>query len=252
MYKLTAAKALKDNYIWILADTNKNAIVIDPGDAASTIRHLRQYSYKPKAILLTHHHTDHIGGVKILQNAFPSVAVYGPDEVTRHLADIRVNLVNKNTIINEIGLSLQVFSTPGHTLGHVSYYAKPYLFCGDVLFSAGCGRVFEGTMTQMFNSLTYLAALDNKTLICSAHEYTLSNLKFAHHILPDDFQIKRRLKEVMLLTERAEMTLPTTLALEKKINLFLRCSDSRLKKKFNMTKPDLLFAELRRRKDDYQ
>lgn len=252
MYNLTTAKALKDNYIWILADANKNAIVIDPGDASSTIKHLRQHSYKPKAILLTHHHTDHIGGVKILQNFFPSVAVYGPNEVTRHLAGINVNLVNSKTIINEIGLSLQVFLTPGHTLGHVSYYTKPYLFCGDVLFSAGCGRVFEGTMTQMFNSLAYLAKLDNKTLICSGHEYTLSNLKFAHRILPDDLQIKRRLHEVMLLTERGEVTLPTTLALEKETNVFLRCSDSRLKEKFNIAKPDLLFAALRRRKDDYQ
>lgn len=252
MPTLTAVKALKDNYIWILADANKNAIVIDPGDAPSTIKHFNQHSYKPKAILLTHHHSDHVGGVKILQNAFPSVAVYGPNEVTRNLAGINVNLVNDKTIINEIGLSLQVFLTPGHTLGHVSYYAKPYLFCGDVLFSAGCGRVFEGTMTQMFNSLTYLAKLDNNTLICSGHEYTLGNLEFAHRILPDDLQIKHRLKEVMLLTEHAEMTLPTTLALEKEINVFLRCNDSRLKEKLNITKPDLLFAELRRRKDDYQ
>lgn len=251
MYKLTAANAFQDNYIWMLADRHDNAIIIDPGDANAVIFHLKQHNYKPNAILLTHYHADHIDGVQQLQTYFPFMPIYGPDEVIKKLSNCRIHCVNENSMINEIGLAIRTIFTPGHTHGHISYYTKPYLFCGDVLFSGGCGRVFEGSMNQMFDSLERLAGLDNKTLICGAHEYTLDNLKFAHALLPEDFQITRRLQEVELIRKEEGMTLPTTLALEKKINVFLRCSDSILKEKLNINEPNLVFAALRTLKNNF-
>lgn len=251
MYKLTAAPAFKDNYIWVFADLSNRAVIVDPGDANATVKHVKQHHYLPVAMLLTHHHADHIGGVETLHHLYPDMKIYGPMEVVNALPTIPIIPVDTLASIQELGLTFDIIPTPGHTLGHVSYYTKPYLFCGDVLFSGGCGRVFEGHPDQMYQSLSRLAALGNKTLICSAHEYTLGNLKFAHHILPEDLTITQRLHEVEVLRNREEMTLPTTLALEKKINLFLRCNDTVLKKKLNCHQPNLVFAELRSLKDHY-
>lgn len=251
MYKLAAVTVNKDNYVWILSSDVNQAIIVDPGEAEKVITYLREHHYKPVAILLTHYHHDHIGGIEVLHHLYPGTKIYGPSEVVNTTLNVPVILVEGNTSLSLPGLTFDIIPTPGHTTGHVSYYTKPYLFCGDVLFSGGCGRIFEGTSEQMFTSLSRLSGLDNKTLICSAHEYTLDNLKFAHHILPEDFAIKQRLDEVCDLRKKGEMTLPTTLALEKKINLFLRCNEEVLKKKFNCQQPNLIFTELRSRKDDY-
>lgn len=251
MIKLTAAPAFNDNYIWFLSTLSNDALIVDPGDAKATVKHLKQHHYTPIATLLTHHHSDHISGIKTLHNLYPTMKIYGPQEVINALPALPIIPVTAPDSITLLGRPIEIIATPGHTRGHVSYYTKPYLFCGDVLFSAGCGRVFEGTHDEMYDSLSRLAQLDNKTLICSAHEYTLGNLKFAHSILPNDVHITQRLHEVQALRKKGEMTLPTTLALEKKINLFLRCNEAVLKNKLNCPQPNLVFAELRTRKDHY-
>ncbi|WP_392567111.1 hydroxyacylglutathione hydrolase [Utexia brackfieldae] len=248
---LSAIPALNDNYIWILSDSNNKTVIIDPSEATPVILFLRENQYQPVAILLTHHHADHIGGVTDLLTAFPSIRIYGPKEVCQKLIGLPIQLITPDQIITELGLAFHIIATPGHTLGHVSYYSKPYLFCGDVLFSGGCGRIFEGTPKQMFNTLNHLADLDNKTLICCAHEYTLSNLKFAHQILPNDGPIMTRLAEVELLRKNQQMSLPTTLALEKKTNIFLRCHEQVLQRQFSVEDAQSLFMVLRALKDNF-
>lgn len=144
---------------------------------------IAEYHWVPEAILLTHHHQDHVGGVKELLQHFPQLVVYGPaetqDKGTTHI-------VKDGDIALVLGHEFKVIATPGHTLGHICYFSQPYLFCGDTLFSGGCGRLFEGTASQMYQSLNKLSALPDDTLICCAHEYTLANMKFALSILPHD------------------------------------------------------------------
>lgn len=247
--KLISIPVLADNYIWLLTDS-KNTIIIDPGAAKPVINILQKMGQVPDAILLTHHHDDHTAGVADLVSQYPDITVYGPEETRNKGAQ---KIVTEGTSIQVGHMQFQVIATPGHTLGHVAYYHAPYLFCGDTLFSAGCGRIFEGTPEQMYHSLQKLAALPDDTLVCCAHEYTLSNLRFAHSILPNDNEINQYLKQVEDMRDRGQSTLPSNLALEKQINLFLRCNENIFigNKAIigNKITPLMTFTELRHRKN---
>lgn len=244
--------ALQDNYIWLLANHDRLAIIVDPGEAKPVIDTLRQEKLIPVAILLTHHHNDHTDGVMELIRQYPELKVYGPEETRSKGAKIVIEQGDK---INLIGIQFEVIAVPGHTIGHIAYYSAPYLFCGDTLFSAGCGRIFEGTAKQMYQSLQKLAALPDSTKVCCAHEYTLANLRFAHSILPTDIAIKTYQKQIALLRAENQASVPTALQLEKKINLFLRCHDIDLQRKLEMNDPTIeiwqIFEQLRSMKDNY-
>ncbi|MCM2443557.1 MULTISPECIES: hydroxyacylglutathione hydrolase [Rahnella] len=249
---LISIPALQDNYIWMLDDQQGHCLIVDPGEAAPVLAALKKANLTPTAILLTHHHHDHVGGVDEISSHFPGLKVYGPHETENKFSQTSLKNGEKRVIG---GLEWQIFATPGHTLGHISYYSAPYLFCGDTMFSAGCGRLFEGTPEQMYQSFQRLAALSDETLVCAAHEYTLSNLKFARSILPEDDDILSHEHKVQQMREKGQSSLPSTLGLERKINLFLRCDDVDLQNKLNLNdplKPDWqVFAYLRALKDSY-
>ncbi|MDR3432182.1 MAG: hydroxyacylglutathione hydrolase [Rouxiella aceris] len=249
---LISIPALRDNYIWLIDDQNGHCVIVDPGEAEPVFQALAERHLTPTAILLTHHHDDHVGGVRAITERFSAVKVYGPEETASKGAKI----ILKNQQKVEIGgVNWQIFATPGHTLGHISYYSAPYLFCGDTMFSAGCGRLFEGTAEQMYQSFQQLAELPDDTLVCGAHEYTVSNLKFARQILPDDSDISAHEEYVLAKRKNGQSSLPTTLGLERKINLFLRCHDTDLQKKLDLngsiTQDWQVFARLRQLKDSF-
>ncbi|MEY4475921.1 MAG: hypothetical protein RL248_1688 [Pseudomonadota bacterium] len=247
---LISIPALQDNYIWLLTDSQKQCVIVDPGESAPVLSTLIQGQYRPQAILLTHHHNDHVGGVANLCRHFPEIPVYGPQETANKGATV---IVTEGDDLTIKGQKYIIIAVPGHTLGHIAYYSKPYLFCGDTLFSAGCGRLFEGTPEQMYASIQQLAQLPDDTLICSAHEYTLSNLKFARSILPADQDIARYQQQIEQLRAKNQPSLPVKLQSERKINVFLRCSDIDLQRKIGVISPPeslaSVFSELRARKD---
>ncbi|EIC83228.1 hydroxyacylglutathione hydrolase [Serratia sp. M24T3] len=249
---LISIPALQDNYIWLLDDQKGHCVIVDPGEAAPVLKTLAERNLTPSAIMLTHHHGDHVDGVSSIIKQFPAVKVYGPEETSSKGAKI----ILKNGDRVEIGgVNWAIFATPGHTLGHISYYSAPYLFCGDTMFSGGCGRLFEGTPEQMYQSFQRLAELPDDTLVCCAHEYTVSNLKFARSILPDDSDILVHEQSVLDKRKNGQSSLPTTLGLERKINLFLRCHDSDLQNNLNLngsiTSDWQVFAHLRHLKDTF-
>ncbi|WP_394661954.1 hydroxyacylglutathione hydrolase [uncultured Pantoea sp.] len=249
---LTSIPALTDNYIWTLTDDAGSCLIVDPGEARPLIEKIEANRWTPVAVLLTHHHQDHTGGVAELLQRYPQLEVYGPQETAAKGAQ---HIVHEGETVTLLGLPFQVIATPGHTLGHISYYSTPYLFCGDTMFSGGCGRLFEGSAEQMFHSFQKLNQLPADTLICCAHEYTLSNMKFAAAILPHDPKILARYQEIKDLRAENRTTLPTKLALEREINLFLRTQDADLQKALaiNVESAPLwqTFAELRNKKDQF-
>ena len=214
--------ALSDNYIWLLHD-GQQALVVDPGDAQPVFDALERQGLQLQAILVTHHHADHVGGVDALRNA-TGAQVYGP--ARERIPEPLTRLSQGNTI-EALGLRFEVIDVPGHTAGHIAYYCAdmdgaPLLFCGDTLFSAGCGRLFEGTPAQMLDSLDRLAALPGNTRVCCTHEYTLSNIKFARAVEPGNADLIHYARQCEALRADHRPTLPSTLAQEMKINPFLR------------------------------
>jgi hydroxyacylglutathione hydrolase len=225
--ELIALPAFTDNYIWMLHD-GARALVVDPGDAAPVQAALDAQGLELAAILVTHHHGDHVGGVDALRTRLRG-PVYGP---ARERIPPPFTALADGDRIEALGWSFEVIDVPGHTAGHIAYVHRPadgsapLLFCGDTLFSAGCGRLFEGTPAQMHASLSRLAALPGATRVCCTHEYTLSNLRFAAAVEPDNADIAAH--RAWCETERAagRPTLPSTLALEQRINPFLRTHES--------------------------
>lgn len=220
--KLIPLPAFQDNYLWLLHD-GRRALVVDPGDAQPVLACLQRDRLQLEAILVTHHHPDHIGGLDALRDA-TGAAVCGP---ARERIPEPLTRVAEGDVVNILGLAFQVLDVPGHTAGHVAYYCpdvdgRPLLFCGDTLFSGGCGRLFEGTPAQMLASLDKLAALPGATQVCCTHEYTLSNLKFALAVEPGNAELINYQQRCEELRARDLPTLPTSIGKEKQINPFLR------------------------------
>lgn len=220
--------AFDDNYLWLLSRQG-NALIVDPGDANKVNQHLQQQQLTLVAILLTHHHPDHIGGVDQLRKDWPDVRVYGPED-QRMPGQIEVVKDGDKVDIESMGLSFEVLETPGHTLSHIAYYGKDdsnrLLFCGDTLFSVGCGRLFEGTAAQMQASLDRFAALPHDTLVFPAHEYTQSNCRFALAVEPENQDLQAFNDEVAAKREAGQPTLPTSIAHELKCNPFMRTREA--------------------------
>ncbi|HDT2136460.1 hydroxyacylglutathione hydrolase [Enterobacter roggenkampii] len=250
---LISISAFEDNYIWVLVDDERRCVIVDPGESAPILRAIEENGWQPEAILLTHHHNDHTGGVPELHTHFPHVVVYGPSEA-QDKGVTQVVEEGEKILIREWEFS--VFATPGHTLGHLCFYSKPYLFCGDTLFSGGCGRLFEGTPAQMYQSLQKINALPDDTVICCAHEYTLGNMKFSVSLLPEDRAIQDYYHKVKELRAKNQNTLPVILKNERQINLFLRTDDidliSKINQETNLQQPEQRFAWLRSKKDNFR
>ena len=223
---IEAIPAFSDNYIWTLIKGN-SAAVVDPGDASAVESFLNKKNLNLEAILITHHHFDHTGGISELSSKWKT-KVYGPKG--GHIKGIDSEL-SENSKITILDTQFHIFETPGHTLDHIAYYSKDIdsLFCGDTLFSGGCGRLFEGTPLQMFDSLNKFSNLPEETKVYCTHEYTLSNLTFALEVEPDNADLKRYFEEVSSLRDSNLMSLPSSINLENRINPFLRTSIDQVK-----------------------
>ena len=225
-------KSFTDNYIWMIKK-NKDVAVVDPGDAIPVLNFLKEKNLNLKSILITHKHADHIGGIEDLLNHYPNIKIYGP----KNNFNFIYTIVNNDELlkINELNIEFRVVATPGHTLDHVVFADQDHLFCGDTLFGCGCGKLFEGSYSQMHSSLKTLSKLPPSIKVYCAHEYTKKNIEFA---LTQD-------KDNQYLTDRKrnligkDITLPSTLGEELKTNPFLRSED--------VTQ----FKELRQRKDNF-
>ena len=254
MLNIEPIAAFSDNYIWLLS-TNEGSIVIDPGESKGLLKILKENKLDLRAILITHHHFDHTGGIEEILSEI-SIDVYGPKN---NIASINKRLVGGSKI-NLLGIEFEVIEIPGHTLDHIAYYSKnngqPILFCGDTLFAGGCGRVFEGTFEQMHNSLSILKKLPSNTKIYCGHEYTESNLAFAKNVEPLNENIISRYNETLNLRKQGIPSLPSTIGAELQTNPFLRVDTEEVQemilKKFNTPKDDEeVFTALRQWKDNF-
>ncbi|MET0519715.1 MAG: hydroxyacylglutathione hydrolase [Burkholderiaceae bacterium] len=229
--ELSAIAAFTDNYIWMLDDGTR-AIVVDPGDATPVLAALRARSLRLVGILVTHHHGDHVGGLEELREHLQG-PVYGPAHET---IPGTTTPCRGGDAFELLGQRVEVLDVPGHTAGHIAFFlptpadeagkGAPLLFCGDTLFSGGCGRLFEGTPAQMHASLAALAALPGPTRVCCAHEYTLSNLRFAQAIEPANATLLQYRAWCEEQRARGRPTLPSSIAMERQINPFMRCSEA--------------------------
>jgi len=231
MLSVEPIKAFQDNYIWLVT-TNEGSIVIDPGESKEIINLIDENKIDLKGILVTHHHFDHTSGIiDLLKKG--EVDIYGPKN---NISEINKRVKGLDHI-NIIGIDFEVIEIPGHTLDHIAFYSfndnNPILFCGDTLFAGGCGRVFEGSFEQMFNSIKKLSKLPEHTKIYCGHEYTLSNLKFALEVDSENKYLKEEYQKVSKLIDLNIPTLPSDLEKEFKVNPFLRCDEKPIKDKIN-------------------
>lgn len=256
--KLVPLPAFQDNYLWVLHD-GRQALVVDPGDAQPVLAFLAQAGLRLQAILVTHHHPDHVGGVAQLRDA-TGAPVWGP---ARESIPQPFTPLAQGDEVTVLGLPWRVIDVPGHTSGHIAYYTPdvdgaPVLFCGDTLFSGGCGRLFEGTPAQMLASLDALAALPAGTRVCCAHEYTLSNLRFARAVEPANEALARYQADCEALRAQGRPTLPSTVGVERQINPFLRTREPALRQAAqarNGTDPAddvAVFAAIRQWKNEFR
>lgn len=250
--------AFSDNYIWLLQHQG-HALVVDPGDAEPVKRWLAENQHQLDGILVTHHHGDHTSGVAALQK-MTGAQVYGP---ASEALPFDFKAMQQGSVFSWLGIDFQTLDVPGHTAGHIAYWAQvdaqdPILFCGDTLFSGGCGRIFEGTPTQMLKAMDTLAALPGNTRVCCAHEYTLSNLKFAIAVEPDNVALKNHAQHCAQLRSQNLPTLPAQLANELNINPFLRSRHPAVIRAVKAFAPQTsnqevdIFANLRAWKNDFK
>lgn len=248
--------ALQDNYIWMFFNReSKKAWIVDPGEATPAIQALAHHDLQLSGIFITHHHHDHSGGVKDLIHHHGVVPIYGSHKsslpfITHH--------VKEGDHVTCDHITFKVIEIPGHTLDHTAFFGNNWLFSGDTLFSAGCGRIFEGTPDQMYDSLAKLSALPDKTHVFCGHEYTLSNLYFAQHVEPTNNTIAEKINLIKELREHNKPTLPSTILEEKSINPFLRCDDASVVKAVEnyaghtLKTPVHVFAKLREWKNQFK
>ena len=230
MLQVTALHAFADNYIWAIHAPHdaQSVVVVDPGDAAPVRKAMREQRWSLAGILVTHHHADHIGGVQQLVDEF-SCPVFGP--ARENIPGAARPLREGDSVdLPALGLRFEVLDVPGHTAGHIAYVGHGAVFCGDTLFSAGCGRLFEGTAEQMNASLSKLAALDGATLVYCTHEYTLSNLRFALAVEPHNAELVEYAKRCQQKRDLNQPTVPSNVALELSVNPFLRCAADSVKR----------------------
>jgi hydroxyacylglutathione hydrolase len=222
MLTITPIPAFADNYIWMLQREGCSAVaLVDPGEATRILRMVEEKQLRPFALLITHHHGDHVGGVRALLERFPHMKVYGP--ANEKIPGMTHPLREGDKIhLAELDAHFSVLDVPGHTAGHIAYYGEGALFCGDTLFACGCGRLFEGTPEHMTQSLDKIASLPPQTLVYCAHEYTLSNIGFAQWVEPESVDLKLRDDVDMARQEKGIPTVPSTLDMELKTNPFLR------------------------------
>lgn len=255
MLSVTPIPAFTDNYIWLLRqDTTNDVAVVDPGDAAPVIDYLEREGFNLSTILVTHHHQDHTGGLAELASRY-SPRIIGPHNP--HITELNERLGDGDSC-HVLGRLFEVIAVPGHTLDHIAFFAAgtpPLLFCGDTLFSGGCGRLFEGTPEQMHGSLTRLAVLPQETLVFAAHEYTLANLRFAKAVDPHNTMLDTYQRECQRARELERPTLPTTIGREQRINPFLRVDNAQVQTTAashgSSANPLATFTTLRTWKDNF-
>ena len=253
--KIRPIKAFEDNYIWCLTN-GETCAVVDPGDAKPVIRFCSRNNLTLTDILITHHHSDHTGGVNDLLQAFENVTVYGPQNPQIQSITQRLQ-AGDNVQLPSLDVEFKVLEVPGHTLDHIAYVGSCGLFCGDTLFSAGCGRLFEGTPEQMYQSLGQLTALADDTKVYCTHEYTLANIKFAQAAEPNNEELLNY--KGWAESQRVDLkpTLPSTIGQQKAINPFLRASSEEVIQHAEhyagrtLATPESVFTALRAWKDNF-
>lgn len=243
---------LQTNYVWLLYNSKNICILIDPGETKKILKILKKSKLILKAILLTHNHNDHIDGVHILIKHFPKIVIYGPKEIKNKSVNFPVS---EGDNFNLLQKKFTVFHLPGHTSGHIGFYSAPWLFCGDTVFSMGCGKFDEKLAKKMYKSFSKISKFPHNTLIFSGHEYTLSNIIFAKSALPQNKSVIKYYHKIVELRKKNQPTTPTMLNLELKINPFFRCNHIDIKKSLNYFPKSgeewKIFAKLRQKKDSF-
>ncbi len=231
MLEILPIPALRDNYIWLMKNTAHNcAAIVDPGESEPVLDYLFENRLDLHAILITHHHWDHTGGIQAIVKKYNNAMVYG-STITLNNETVKFPLIDQQVFtLDALSLDFQALSIPGHTLDHTAYYSPGILFTGDTLFTGGCGRLFEGTAEQMLHSLSILSTYPQDTHIYCGHEYTLANLQFAKAVEPNNQDITNRLREVEELRKQKLPTVPSTLEVEQRTNPFLRIENPAVQK----------------------